>query len=80
MQIITSDTSGEFWGARFDNVENSLDITATELIDYLLEQAYDEIPDSVTIEFEGMIFEVDCWKVLYRQKAEVLRFHKEVGA
>lgn len=74
--------NGEAWGGRYSIERSELEIEPGELVDYLLENGYDEIPDYVDIEVEGEIFEVKCCEVLRRQGKAIKRFHNEkyIGA
>lgn len=79
MYVHRTEELGEFWGGTFTIEQKEFVITAKELVDYLLENGYDEIPDSVEMTFDGNIYEVDTFEVMKGKKAEIKRFYREAS-
>ena len=77
MYVHRTEELGEFWGGTFTIEQKEFVITAKELVDYLLENGYVEIPDSVEMTFDGDVYEIDTFDVLKGKKAEVKRFYRE---
>lgn len=77
MQIVKSTLTGEAWGSLYSIEERSLEISSKELIDYLLECGHQDIPDSIDIDMEGDVYEVNCWEVLKGKKKDIVRFYDD---
>lgn len=79
MQVIETKQDFEFWGGKCEIKEHFLDISARELVDYLLSCDYSEIPDEIEIKKDGHLYWVKCWEVLSTDRAEMKRFFKNRG-
>ena len=77
MYVNETEELGEYWGGTFTIKQKEFVITAKELVNYLIENGYDEIPDRVEMTFDGDIYEVDTFEVLKGKKAEIKRFYHE---
>lgn len=79
MYVHRTEEIGEYWGGTFTIQQKEFVITASELIDYLIENGYEDIPDSVEMAFDGDVYEIDTFEVLKGKKAEIKRFYREAS-